>query len=224
MRVLVRTLGAQAPLRWNAGQYVRLHLVQAGLVRPLSVANLSSDSRELEFYVRLVPGGALSQALKNMRGDGASVLVEGPFGTFELSPGCSKPVFVAGGTGLVPILAMLRHLVVADPGCQPLLIFGATAEEDLIAQNTLAQLHASCPGLTVLAVVAVPGPTWAGHRGTAVDMLRTHLAKVSGSDQRHFYLCGPSGMTQAARAVLAQFDVPEDLVHCESFTTEGNAP
>lgn len=224
MRVVIRTLGAQAPMRWKAGQHVRIHLTQADLIRPFSIANLSSDNRELEFFIRLVPGGRFAGALTEMRGEGAAVSVEGPFGNFCLTEDCADPVFVAGGTGLVPVLAMLRQLVLDRPASRPTLIFGATNEQEVIAANEMKALGASCPGLTVDIAVASCGPDWSGTQGTAVDALRGYLSRRPDPHESHYYLCGPPAMVASARSVISTFRVPEERVHHESFTTLGDKP
>lgn len=224
VRLVVRTLVAQDPLQWRAGQYVRLHLTQVGLTRPFSVANLASGTRELEFFIRLVPGGRFSAALTRMRGAGEAVSVEGPYGDFGLAAEHAEPVFVAGGTGLVPILAMLRQLVIDAPGSRPTLIFGAANEQELIAQDEIEVLRAGCSALTVEVAVASPGATWQGVVGTAVDALRQQLARMPNSQQRDFYLCGPAAMVAAARGVISAFGVPDERVHHESFTPVGDPP
>lgn len=84
IRIVVRTLAAQPPLHWEAGQHVRLNLIQPGITRSYSLANLPNDRRELEFFIQLVPDGRFSEGLTNMHGDGAAVSVEGPFGQLTL--------------------------------------------------------------------------------------------------------------------------------------------
>jgi len=224
VRLVIRTLVAQDPLQWKAGQYVRLHLTQAGLTRPFSVANLSSTTRELEFFIRLVPGGRFSKALTQMRGEGEAVSVEGPYGNFELAAQCAEPVFVAGGTGLVPVLAMLRQLVIDTPDSRPTLIFGAANEQELIALDEIETLRACCSALKVEIAVVSPGTTWAGVSGTAVDALKKHLACMPNPQRSHFYLCGPAAMVAAGRGVISTFRVPEERVHHESFTINGDPP
>jgi methane monooxygenase component C len=116
VRVVLRALTAQEPLSWGPGQYVRLQLVAAGVARSYSMANLPSETRELEFFVRLLEGGQWSGALTAMCGLGAPVSVEGPFGSFTLRDCGRRSVFVAGGTGLAPVLAILRRLAADRPG------------------------------------------------------------------------------------------------------------
>lgn len=221
VRLVVRTLGAQEPLRWKAGQHVRLHLPDAGITRAYSVANVADQGWDLEFYVRLVAGGAFSTALEHMPGAGAPVVVEGPFGAFTLRPERPSSVFVAGGTGLAPVLAMLRQLAVDDPQHAATLIFGVGSEEGLFAQAEIAALSAACSRLKTCITVAAPSPSWAGPRGTAADALTSHLAESSRPADSQYYVSGPVPMVEAACAVMAQFGVPSGAIHRENFVPSG---
>src|SRR5205823_6541831 len=60
VRVVVRTLAAQDPIEYEPGQYVRLKLPGIGVSRDYSMANLPSRERQLEFLIRVLPGGAFS--------------------------------------------------------------------------------------------------------------------------------------------------------------------
>jgi methane monooxygenase component C len=221
VRVVVRTLSAQEPMRWEAGQYVRLQLADTGVTRAYSIANLSSDGRELEFFIRLVPGGAFSEAVGNMRGDGAAVVVEGPLGAFMLRADRRDSVFVAGGTGLAPILSMLRKLAIEDPHRRATLIFGVSTEDNLFGQAELRAVAAACHGLSTCVTVAEPTPSWAGLRGTAVDTLAHALAHAADPKSCDYYVSGPVPMVEAARALMQRFDIPRSAIHQEMFTATG---
>jgi methane monooxygenase component C len=214
MRLVVRTLAAAEPLRWEPGQYVRLRM--GGVTRSYSMANLPGDARELEFYVRLLRGGRFSEALAAMPGAGAAATVEGPFGRFTLAPEAGEPVFVAGGTGLAPILSMLRALARRPSPAPATLIFGVTRPGDLFALSPLRELQGRWPGLRVFTTVADPSAGWQGERGTAVELLGRHL-ETFGALGRSYYLCGPPVMILAARDLLRGVGVLPDEIHDEPF-------
>jgi methane monooxygenase component C len=218
VRVVLRTLAAQEPLFWKPGQYVRLHLASAGVARAYSMANLPSETRELEFFVRLIEGGRWSAAIAATGGPGAAVSVEGPFGGFTLREDGRRPVFVAGGTGLAPVLANLRRLAADRPESPATLIFGVRSESDLFGGEELARLAAALPALDIHAVVAEPTNGWAGERGTVVELLARRLARSADPAAQHYYLCGPPAMVQAARDLLASVGVQPGDIHAEEFT------
>jgi methane monooxygenase component C len=220
VRLVVRTLAAQEPLRWEAGQYVRLHLADSGVVRAYSIANWAADDHELEFFVRLLPGGAFSDAITNMRGEGAIVAVEGPFGDFTLRTDRDL-VFVAGGTGVAPILSMLRKLAIEGPQRRATLIFGVSTEDKLFGQAQIDAVAAACPGLNAHITVAEPSESWTGLRGTAVDVLASELARSSDPRDCRYYVSGPVPMVEAAQAVIERFDISRSAIHRELFVASG---
>jgi len=221
VRLVVRTLSAQEPMRWEAGQHVRLLLPDLGVARAYSIANAGGNGYELEFYIRLIPGGAFSAALAAMRGSGAPVVVEGPFGGFTLDAGRQESVFVAGGTGLAPILAMLRQLSIEDPDRPATLIFGVATEDQLFAQPEIGAVAAACPGLDSCITVAEPTPSWTGLRGTAVDALVQRLQRAADPKGCRYYVSGPTPMVEAARVAMARFDIPSSAIHQELFIASG---
>lgn len=218
MRVVVKTLSMQAPLHWQAGQYVRLHLTQANITRSFSVANLPNDRHELEFLIGLRPNGQFSQALLAMRSTGDMVTVEGPLGQFTLDAQPRERVFVAEGTGIAPILAMLRQLALTEPNRPATLIFGVPTQHDLFAQAELAQLTATYPGLTIWVTIAKPDPSWSGHSGRVVDGLADWL-KTHDFWSAHYYFCGSAAMVRAARRLVENLGVLPKAIHQELFVS-----
>ena len=219
VRVVVRTLAAQDPIEYEPGQYVRLTLPAIGVSRDYSMANLASRERQLEFLIRVLPGGAFSGYLAERGRIGEVVDVEGPFGRFTIRPEAPPPVFVAGGTGLAPILAMLRSLAEIRPDDPAVLFFGNTAAGDVFYQRELAELAKTFPGLVVHHCVVDPPSGWAGEVGLVTDALATHLTDPP---SHAYYLCGPPPMIAATRALLADRGVPADQIFEETFLPSGN--
>jgi len=221
VRVVVRTLAAQDPIDYEPGQYVRLTLPGAGVARDYSMANPANRERRLEFLIRVLPGGAFSGYLAERGRIGEIVEVEGPLGRFTLRPGAPPPVFVAGGTGLAPILAMLRSLAGSAPDDPATLFFGNTAAGDVFFERELAELAETFPGLTVHHCVVEPGPGWTGEVGLVTEAL---AARLSDPAAHAYYLCGPPPMIDATRTLLAGRGVPADQIFEENFLPSGNGP
>ena len=219
VRVVVRTLAAQDPIDYEPGQYVRLTLPAIGVSRDYSMANLPSRERQLEFLIRVLPDGAFSGYLAERGRIGEIVEVEGPLGRFTLRAGAPPPVFVAGGTGLAPILAMLRSLAETAPDEPAVLFFGNTAAGDVFFGQELAELAKVFPGLVVHHCVVDPPPGWTGDVGLVTDALATHLQDPP---SHAYYLCGPPPMIGATRALLAARGVPADQIFEENFLPSGN--
>ena len=219
VRLVVKTLEAQPAVTFDPGQYVRLTLRSVGVTRDYSMASLppglsgAGGGRDLEFLIRVMPDGAFSGwvAAEDRRGE--LVDVEGPFGLFTLRTGTGRtPVMVAGGTGLAPILSMLRSL---GPDDEARLFFGNTNPGDVFGDADLAALPA---GVRVSQALVNAGPGWAGTTGLVTDALSAEITEPLSHD---YYLCGPPPMVAAARALLEGWGVPAGQVFEERFTPSG---
>lgn len=204
-RILVRTNAAQDPLGWEAGQYVQVTIPSVGVTRAYSMANAADGSRELELLIRLLPDGRFSGHVAAGLATGEPVRVRGPYGQFTFR-GDPNPVFVAGGTGLAPILAILRSLARTAPTTKARLIFGVATDADLFCLDELSELRGVMPDLDVV---------------TAVGLVTDHLGPIDPT--RTYYLCGPPGMISAAEELLIEHGVPRGRIHAERFLETGDA-
>jgi methane monooxygenase component C len=220
VRVVVRTLAAQEPVGFDPGQYVRLTLPAIGIARDYSMANApSSDDRELEFLLRVMPDGAFSGFIADGAQVGEMITVEGPFGKFCLRPSVENtPVFVAGGTGLAPIMSMLRSLAATRPDAVATLVFGNTNAGDLFFGREIAELTKALPGLVVHRCLMNPGPEWDGDVGLVTDALAAH---VETPPAHTYYLCGPPPMIAGSKELLAGRGVPRTQIFEETFIHSG---
>jgi NAD(P)H-flavin reductase/ferredoxin len=219
VRVVVRTLAAQDAVTFDPGQYVRLTLPAAAVARDYSMANAAPDGRELEFLIRVLPDGAFSGYIAERAKVGEMVTVEGPFGKFCLRPSTGlTPVFVAGGTGLAPIMSMLRSLAARGSTEPASLVFGNTNAGDLFFGRELDELAKALPGLSVHRCLVNPGPDWSGDVGLVTDALAAH---VESPKAHSWYLCGPPPMIAATKELLAGWGVPRTQIYEETFIPSG---
>jgi methane monooxygenase component C len=127
-------------------------------------------------------------------------------------------VFVAGGTGLAPIMSMLRSLAATEPDAVATLVFGNTNAGDLFFGREIAELTKVLPGLIVHRSLMNPGPDWDGDVGLVTDALETHID----TPQAHtYYLCGPPPMIAATKELLAARGVPRTQIFEETFIPSG---
>lgn len=212
-----------APLDYLPGQFADVTLdALPGETRSYSMAIPPDAGGKLRFVVRHVPGGAVSGLLHNTDALGQQLRVDGPSGDFWLRKGPDPLLFVAGGSGLAPILAIL-HAAVAQGLERPVtLLFGARTQADLYAQAELAGLAAAYKGpFQYLPVLSEAGgdASWTGARG----LVTAHLAGAI-LPGAHAYLCGPPPMVDAAEAVLRTEGVPAGRIHADRFATKADAP
>lgn len=198
---------------FEPGQYVRIHPKGTEFSRSYSMANVPGTDR-LEFYIRIVPGGAFSSWLADAKA-GDVVDISAPHGTFFLRHEDRPRLFVAGGTGLAPFLSMLRAVAAEPTKPQPrtTVVIGARTPGHLIAMDELEQLRATLPDVAIhLAVEQGDGP--AAHRGYPTDL----IAQLQLDADTRIYLCGPPPMVEAGRSAAESVGLPRKEVLCERFT------
>ncbi|CAM5346080.1 Methane monooxygenase component C [Mycolicibacterium aubagnense] len=203
----------QFPLPFLPGQYVEVHFPGMASPRRFSMANPPSGKEQV-LHVRDLPGGATSTYLNERAKPEDAFTVRGPFGVFYLRATARPKLFIAGGTGLAPIVSMLSSI---DPATTPplALIAGFADADDAYALEALRALAETLPLEVVLAADRAP-EAWEGFVGNpiaALGEIRT-IPLDSGTEA---YLCGPPGMVNAARNALLARELAATAIFNEEF-------
>ncbi|WP_028060362.1 NADH:ubiquinone reductase (Na(+)-transporting) subunit F [Candidatus Solirubrobacter pratensis] len=203
------------PFEFRPGQYVDIHVPgHEDAHRSFSMANThSSAPGELEFMIKLYPGGRFSGLLA----DGAikpgdALEVTGPYGVFTLRASSPRRLlFIGGGAGMAPILSLLRSLEETRSEREATYYYGARTEADLFHLDELAAL----PG-TFVPALSEDSNGWNGETGLITDVVERLEDDISDVDA---YVCGPPPMVEAAIALLEAKGVPEAHIYFDKFTT-----
>lgn len=207
---------ANRAVEFEPGQFVMLELPDSGLRRAYSLANTPNWHGEMEFLIRLQPGGQFSNYLQQRAAPGQTLFVHPSAGAFTLHTESVQPaIFVAGGTGLAPFLSMLRRLAEWGEDRVIHLLFGVNHEGELFMTEELARLQTQIPSLSVEICLWKPQGTWSGFVGTPADALPRHLQQLGCACQ--VYLCGPPILVNAARSIANTQGVPESSIFVENF-------
>lgn len=210
----VRTLAAQDPVRFTPGQFVRLTLAN-GVSRDFSMCHLPSDDRLLRFQIKVYSDGEFSSYLATKAQVGDAITVEGPMGKFIYRDTGRVPVFIAGGTGLAPIVAILRQVEQSAPETEALLFFGNTNPGDVYFADELKELCNSLPNLAVTFSLLRPDATWSGEVGLVTEPLARYIAGREPTFD--YYFCGAPVMIEAVSTLLEGVGVPRNQRHNEDF-------
>jgi ferredoxin-NAD(P)+ reductase (naphthalene dioxygenase ferredoxin-specific) len=214
-RVLLRPA---KPIEFSPGQYVQLQFGPE-LSRPYSMAGLCQDGA-FEFHVRRVPGGRVSGHIATELKVGDAVKVSGPLGSAYLRRKHQGPVLcVAGGTGLAPILSILRGMAAEGLDNEVHCYLGVRSPQDIYGLDWLRALQPALPRLKVEVVVA-SGAEAGGHRGGLV----TQAIEEDHPDLHGWraYLCGSPPMVEAATQLVRQRGLSPDHVHADAFYAQGS--
>jgi propane monooxygenase reductase component len=205
-------------LKYKPGQYVDIKIPGSEDVRSFSMANLPSG--KLEFMIKAYPDGKFSGLLSEGKlAEGHELQVTGPYGVFTLRRNSDRPLlFIGGGAGMAPILALLRAL--ADQGSERKAVYyyGARGPKDLFHLDELKELEERLPNFTFVPALSDcdEQEDWDGERGLITDVVQQREDSLEGMDA---YLCGPPPMVDAAIAMLDANGVPEERVFYDKFTT-----
>lgn len=214
--------------RFSPGQHLTLRRDCDGqdIRRSYSICNGLDDS-ELRVAVKRVDGGVFSTLCNEVLRPGDVVDVMTPQGRFGVMPDASQArnyLAVAAGSGITPILSLLRSILTREPRSRFVLIYGNRNTKSIIFKEALEDLKDRFLGrLTVHHVLS--------REHQEIDLLngRVDAAKIetllrsfgSAEEIDHVFLCGPGAMIDEARHALTRLGMPESRVHIEYFSNDG---
>ena len=205
------------PIQFSAGQYATVQFTPEH-IRPYSMAGLQDDA-EMEFHIRRVPDGRVTAFIFDALHVGAGLRISGPLGTAYLRQKHTGPMLcVGGGTGLAPVLSIVRGALAAGMQNPIHLYFGVRSVEDVYDADRLYALAAVHPNVTVHIVVAT-GAAGAGLRsGLVTDAIENDLVHLAGW---RAYLCGAPAMVDALNLLVTRMGVEPGHVHADAFYPSG---
>lgn len=192
------------PLRFLSGQYI--DLIANGIRRSYSIANAPRDDNKLVLEVRQVEKGQMSDYLFHPAKVNDLLRIEGPLGTFCLRESMKTPLFIATGTGIAPIKAMIESL----PSNQPITVYwGGRVAEDIYWKDTPDNVN-------LIPVLSRADDGWMGKCGyvqQAVISDHIDLSTVV------VYACGSESMIRDAKALFIQEGLSEKDFYSDAFVS-----
>jgi len=135
---------------------------------------------------------------------GVATRIQGPFGAFLAARAAAPELWVAGGIGITPFMALLRA---SPPACPTILLYLYRIATDAAYLYELQDIATRTPMLTLLAHAT----------GDDLPDLAALLPDAATLSGRHCYLCGPAGLVSGVDRVLRARGVTSDFIHYESF-------
>jgi len=203
------------------GQYARLKVPGAGVWRSYSFANRPDEGNQLQFLIRLLPDGVMSNYMRDRCQPGQTIEFEAPLGTFYLREVERPLVLVAGGTGLSAFLGMLDDLA-HKGGCDhPVrLYYGVTNARDLCELERLADYQRRIADFACEIVVMNPVEGWQGKTGLIPEHFDSAFLEANPFDM---YVCGPPPMVEAIKTWLSSEGLDGHRLYYEKFGDSNSA-
>lgn len=209
----------------RAGQHVDVRLTSEDgyqAERSYSIASPPEDAR-LSLTIEELKDGEVSPYLAEELRAGEKLELRGPIGGyFVWDVPVGGPLFlVAGGSGIVPLMAMLRHRAAAESRADTRLVVSARELEALLYRDELERLASAGDGLSITYTLTRVRPErWSGYaRRVDAEMLR-EVGPAAAAEPRAF-VCGPTPFVEAVADALVELGHAAERVHTERFGPTG---
>lgn len=213
------------------GQHVTVRATVAGetVRRSYSICS-RPEAGVLQIGVKHLPGGVFSSFANTTLSEGDAIDVTLPTGDFTIATDAEHRehyVAIVAGSGITPVLSMIEAVLADEPGSRFTLVFGNKDGRSVMFLEDLDRLKNGYPArfavFNVLSRESNAIPMFEGRldEDKLVQLLTT---VVDAATATAWYLCGPSGVVEAARSVLARGGVPAEKIHDELFYAGGDAP
>jgi ferredoxin-NADP reductase len=174
--------------------------------RSYSIASSPLDRGEIELTIDRLDDGEVSPYFHDVLVEGDQVEVRGPFASYFVWRGEAPVLLVGGGSGVVPLMAMLRHGRRAMPELPMRLVYSVRSAEELIYADELCEE-------TLLTFTREPPGGWSGHRGR----IDSTLIAAAGVAPAIAFVCGSHGFVEAASELLLEAGLDAQQIRTERF-------
>jgi len=176
--------------------------------------------------VKRIKGGVVSNYLNEHIRPGKTINILKPMGNFTTdfhSKNKNHFVMIAGGSGITPIMGIMKSVLVNEPLSKITLLYCSRSENEIIFKDQLDKLVEANPDrLDVVMNISKPGESWSGLKGR-IDAVKIKevLATRAHTDleKSKYFLCGPEGLMDTAKDTLLSLQVSNDDIIKESFYT-----
>lgn len=199
---------------YSPGQFANLTFWQKDGTRPYSMAGIDGDN-ELEFHIRVVADGRVTSKLDDTLKIGSVVKLNGPLGASYLRRKNTNPMLcIATGTGLAPILSIIRGALESGMPNKICLIFGARTEDELYYLEYLAQIASQYKNFQYQ-ICILHGATHKHYfQGLVTEAVIHYFPNLR--DWR-VYLAGAPAMVEAALLICVRRGVNVEHVYADAF-------
>jgi ferredoxin-NADP reductase len=220
------TLGLPGWAGHRAGQHIDLRLTAEdgySVERSYSIASEPERAGEVDITVERIEGGEVSPFLHEVVVPGDRLEVRGPIGGYfvwEATLG-GPLLLVAGGSGVVPLMAMARHRARSGSPAQARLLFSSRGPDEIIYRDELDRLTATGTGFDVVhALTRRQPPGWTGYARRIDEEMLAEVLQPLGAGTRA-YACGPTALVETVANGLVRLGLPPDRIRTERFGPTG---
>lgn len=180
----------------------------------MSIASSNQNKKEIELVISVGEPEGITFFSANKRQIGDSILARGPFGVFGIKEAYDELVFVGAGTGIAPLISMIRSKLDSGEKKPVTLFFGFKKMDKFLYHEELETQQKKHNNFHFYYITSrEQNPL--GKMGRVQELLRTHPFDKTKNTQ--FYLCGPPAAVTDVRATLKELGFAEKQVHFEQW-------
>lgn len=221
----------QSNFQYKPGQFVTIIKEIDGkkVRRAYSLCTTPFDDEFPAVTVKRVPGGLMSNYINDHFKAGDEIEIMEPMGRFTTEyseTNRRKAVFFGGGSGITPLYAIMRSVLIKEPQSEVALVYGNRSEEYVVFKEQFEQLKRQYNGRFQLVHVLEDDPNgFAQHVGRPTpEMIVQIIGELQTTEETEYYICGPEPMMQVVKAGLIQANVAEESIRMESFEAGKTSP
>jgi len=219
--VTVKIVEPEEDITYKPGQYIQLEIPKYKLssapeFRAFSMASIPGEGQKIELYVGLAEKGIVSTYVHDYLKEEDELVMRGPFGDFYYRESDRDILMIATGTGLAPIMSILRHMHKEKIPRKTTLFFGTRIEEDLYNVEELKDLEKELSNFSYIPTLSrMPDDSpWEGERGRVTALI---AKKIPDGADLDVYICGNADMVESCLTELREKGIPEDQIYFDKF-------
>ncbi|MFK7952918.1 MAG: 2Fe-2S iron-sulfur cluster-binding protein [Ekhidna sp.] len=210
-----------AKFQYEPGQFITIIDEVGGkkIRRAYSLCTTPFDDERPAVTVKRVPGGAMSNHLNDNMKAGSQLEVMEPMGMFTTTYDDLKSrnaVFFGGGSGITPLISIIRSMLIKEPNSNAVLVYGNRSEEYIIFKELIETLEKKYEGRFKAIHVLESGE--ADYIGRPTEEMIEEICNANScDDQTEFYICGPQPMMDIVSSGLKKAKYSDSNIMMESF-------
>lgn len=208
-------------IKFKAGQFIQFQVPEYELTyipvyRAYSMSSAPSDNHIVELEIRYVPNGICTTYVHQHLKESDKIKINGPYGEFYLRGSDRDIIFIAGGSGMAPIKAILLDMVEKKINRKATYVFGARTKKDLFNLDLMEEIENKLPNFKFVPALSNPEPedNWDGEVGLVTEIAKKYVKDPSNLE---IYLCGSPGMVKACENMFIDLGVPANLIFYDKF-------
>jgi ferredoxin-NADP reductase len=210
-----------------AGQHADVRLTAEDGYRAERSYSIASppEASALELTIERLDDGEVSPFLTDQLQPDDTIQLRGPIGGHFVWSALERRrplLLVGGGSGVVPLMCMLRHRKLSSSNVPAALLYSARTQKDVIYCEELEEIERSDPRVTLrITLTRDSAPGWSGAVGR-IDLPAVQALWDGLGGEADSFVCGSAGFVEAASALLLQAGQPRDSIRTEVFGPTGN--